>query len=179
MLPNITVHRAKKGDMQARATLYEQYSKPMYNLCIKLLGNIQDAEDVLQDSFITAFAKVEQLKEDALFGGWLKRIVVNNCFVQLKNKQTNFIYYTDEVLDEPIEKEEQYPNITPQDINKGIAELPNGCKQILVLYLLENYSHKEIAGLLKISESTSKSQYQYGKKLLKNCLHKIMYKNEL
>jgi RNA polymerase sigma factor (sigma-70 family) len=176
MIPNLTVQRAKKGDMMARSMLYEQFSTPMYNLCIKLLGNIHDAEDMLQDAFIQAFDKIVQLKEDELFGGWLKRIVVNKCFAFLnKSKhQIQYFEYTEEI-EIADEKVDSLIDITPQQINDGIAQLPAGCKQILVLYLLENYTHKDIAALLKISESTSKSQYQYARKLLKNILYKTTY----
>jgi RNA polymerase sigma-70 factor (ECF subfamily) len=173
MIPNLTVHRAKKGDMLARAWLYEQFSKPLYNLSIKLLGNVPDAEDVIQDSFIQAFDKIDQLKKDELFGAWLKKIVVNKCFSQLQKRKLNFLYVEfDEQLDVASENSDGETGYTPVQINEGIAQLPNGCRQIFVLYLLENYSHKEIAGLLKISESTSKSQYQYAKKLLRNFILK-------
>jgi RNA polymerase sigma-70 factor (ECF subfamily) len=173
MIPNLTVHRAKKGDMLARAWLYEQFSKPFYNLCIKLLGNMHDAEDVIQDAFIQAFDKLDQLKKEELFGAWLKKIVINKCFSHLQKRKVQFLYVAlNEQMDVAAENSDVETGYTPIQINEGIAQLPNGCRQIFVLYLLENYSHKEIATLLKISESTSKSQYQYAKKLLRNYLLK-------
>lgn len=179
MAINLIVQQAKQGNALAKATLYEQYAKPLYNLCIKLLGNIHDAEDVLQEGFIQAFDKLQQLQQNDLFGPWLKKIMVNKCFVQLRKAKANW-QIVPLIDDVDVADEIDYTglNISATQINDAIVKLPNGCRQIVVLYLLENYTHKAIAEELGIAESTSKSQYQYGKKLLKTSLQHIITKNE-
>ncbi|MBS1628163.1 MAG: sigma-70 family RNA polymerase sigma factor [Bacteroidetes bacterium] len=164
------MHNARKGNTQAFAQLYQQYSKAMYNICIRMAGNIPEAEDLLQESFITAFNNIHQLKEDNFFGGWLKTIVVNNCIKHCKK-----IFYWDDWSEEKIEniandETEWWVNIEMNHINHAIKQLPDGCREIFTLYAIENYSHKEVANNLGISESTSKSQYHRAKKLLKEKL---------
>lgn len=168
------VQKACKGDAAARAWLYQQYSKAMFNICIRMAGDRATAEDLLQDAFILAFSKLEQLKEAAQFGGWLKRIVVNECIRQSKKSlqwqewDTN---YDKSVQDEPIA---WWKTVDMQIIHQEIKALPQGCRQVFNLYVLEDYSHKEIATALTISESTSKSQYQRAKQLLKERINKYV-----
>jgi RNA polymerase sigma factor (sigma-70 family) len=164
------VYNARKGNTQAFAQLYNQYSKAMYNICVRMAGNITDAEDLLQESFITAFNSIHQLKDDNLFGGWLKTIVVNNCIKHCKK-----VFYWDDWSEEKTEhltddETEWWANVDMSDINTAIKQLPDGCRQIFTLYAVESYSHREVADNLGITESTSKSQYHRAKKLLKEKL---------
>ena len=97
---NPLIERCKQGDIKAQFLLYKQYSTAMYNIAIRFLNNKMDAEDILQESFITAFNKLVDLKSDASFGNWLKRIVINNCISFLRK---NKIYFED-VDDFPAEE---------------------------------------------------------------------------
>jgi RNA polymerase sigma factor (sigma-70 family) len=163
------VKRAGRGDADAQAWLYRQYGKAMYNICIRMTGNREDAGDTLQEAFILAFNNLGQLKEPASFGSWLRRIVVNECIRSGKR----LFHWKD--LDEQHEDAHSQPedatawwmNINLELVHREIQELPGGCRQVFVLYVLENYSHKGIAAELGISESTSKSQYQRARQLLK------------
>jgi len=83
------VKSAAEGQLTAQEALYRQYCKAMYNVCIRMCGNEADAHDVLQDGFITAFRKIYQLKDPHTFGGWLKRIIINQCIAQAKKR---FVY---------------------------------------------------------------------------------------
>lgn len=132
-----------------------------------MTGNRNDAEDLLQNSFILAFNNLSQLKQPAHFGGWLRRIVVNEC---IRHSKSSFYwndleeYHGDNIADEAAE---WWTTIHPGLLHSGIKELPEGCRQVFILYVLEDFSHKQIAENLHISESTSKSQYQRARKLLK------------
>lgn len=168
------VQRACKGDAAARAWLYQQYSKAMFNICIRMTGDRASAEDILQDAFILAFSKLEQLKEANQFGGWVKRIVVNECIRQMKKNmhwQVLDTNYDEAVQDEP---NAWWKTVDMQIIHQEIKALPQGCRQVFNLYVIEDYSHKEIASALSISESTSKSQYQRAKQILKERINKYV-----
>lgn len=160
------IERCKKGDIKAQFSLYKQYSAAMYNIAVRFLNNKMDAEDILQESFITVFEGLNELKNNEAFGSWLKRIVINNCISFLRKNKMHFEdlegqRLTDEGFDNVIEDE-----IDPAIVHSAIKELPEGARTIVVLYALENYKHREIAELLKISESTSKSQYKRALNLL-------------
>ena len=160
------VQKAQKGDVKAMASLYQQFSKAMFNICFRMCGNVPDAEDVLQESFLTAFKNLHQLKDENLFGGWVKRIVVNNCIQHSKKT----FYWDNWKEDEDIANEEQesfWDEVDLPKLNDCIKQLPNGCRQIFTLYAVEDYTHKEIAVQLGITEGTSKSQYARAKTLLK------------
>ena len=161
------VKKACKGDAAAQAWLYNQYSKAMFNICIRMSATRNDAEDLLQDAFIIAFSKINQLKDADQFGGWIKRIVINEC---IKYTKKNIVVKdVDEGIIEDIAEEETawWKIVDMSIIHQEIKALPEGCKQVFNLYVVEDYSHKNISEVLNISESTSKSQYHRAKQLLK------------
>lgn len=165
------VRKAIDGDESSYKALYSNYAKAMYNICLRLLNNKADAEDVLQESFITAFKKLKELKDPSTFGGWLRRIVVNNC-----NQQGRKVKLSFEELDpgeDMVDEDINWINDVPiSEVHFAIRNLPDGCRRVFLLYTSENYTHKDIGELLRISESTSKSQYQRAKKLLQQQLKK-------
>lgn len=146
----------------------------MYNICTRMMGNLADAEDVLQEAFISAFNNLHQLKDYSTFGGWLKRIVINECLKQTK-KTVVWSSFEDNNLDLIDEDDGNWESVSLQTIHTEIKNLPNGCRQIFTLYAIEDYSHKQIASALNISESTSKSQYHRAKTILKQKLSKKMH----
>jgi RNA polymerase sigma-70 factor (ECF subfamily) len=160
------VEKSKKGDRSAQFKLYELYINAMYNVSMRLLGSKEDAEDVIQESFVTAFKKLATFRYESTFGSWLKRIVVNKSINHLKLKRIaitsleNHEYYIADEITESIEE------FDIQKIKKGINLLPNGYKQIINLYLIEGYDHVEIGEILELTTSTSKSQYHRAKKKL-------------
>lgn len=163
---------AKQGNSNALESLYNSYCKAMFSICIKMIGNKQDAEDVLHDAFVNAFKNLHQLKSEVQFGGWLKRITINEC---IKFSKKRFVYndWQEEKLEHLKEDEiHWWQNISIHTLVSAIKDLPDGCRQIFYLYAVEDYSHKEIANNLNISEGTSKSQYHRAKKLLKEQLVK-------
>jgi len=155
-------------DPSALRELYHAYAKPMYNIAIRMTSCKEDAEDIVQDSFIKAFQEILHLRTPAAFCSWLRKIVINNCLQHLRKKR---------VLLEPLEDDNDFHQQTeddawflkfsPADVHEAVKKLPEGCRQIFLLYAAESHSHKEIANMLNISESTSKSQYRRAKKILK------------
>jgi RNA polymerase sigma-70 factor (ECF subfamily) len=167
----VIVRRAIDGDESSYKALYSKYAKAMYNICLRLLNNNEDAQDVLQESFIIAFKKLRELKDPSTFGGWLRRIVINNCHQQGRKVKLSFeeLDESEEILDDDI----NWINDLPMsEVHFAIKNLPVGCRKVFLLYTSENYTHKDIADLLQIAESTSKSQYLRAKKLLQQQLKK-------
>jgi len=134
-----------------------------------MTGNKQDAEDVLQDAFFQAYVNISKLRSIDSFGAWIKKIVINQSIKFLRSRVLFIDIDTvnQEFEDLPEDDMQEYPI---EQINKFIRELPDGCRIVFNLYLLENYSHKEIGEMLNISESTSKSQYQRARQLLQKKL---------
>jgi RNA polymerase sigma-70 factor (ECF subfamily) len=149
----------------------------MYNIAIRFLNNKMDAEDILQESFITAFNKLDELKSDAAFGSWLKRIVINNSISFLRKNKMHFEDVNDISSKEIIDSYEIENETDPGLVNNAIKELPDGARSILVLHALEGYKHREISKMLNISESTCRTQYKRALGLLNNKLKHKIYAN--
>lgn len=131
-----------------------------------MLGSREDAEDIIQESFVEAFRKLETFRYESSFGAWIKRIVVNKSINYLKLnriKTHSMEEHSFHIAEEEIVVHEE---VDIQKVRKAIAELPDGFKQILTLYLIEGYDHVEIGEIMGIATSTSKSQYHRAKKKL-------------
>ena len=178
--PNSDIHsklieQCARGNTRAQHRLYAAYSKAMYNIALRLLANKMDAEDALQEAFVQAFKNIEDYRGEAAFGAWLRKIVINYCLNFLQRNKTIFESLEEQnesVEQQETEKQEDAYGFQPEQIQQAILKLPEGSRIVLNLYLLEGYKHREIAAMLHISESTSKSQYQRAKKLLKQTLTK-------
>ena len=164
------IEECRKGNNKAQYRLYNQYSKAMFNLAYRILNNREDAEDILQETFVDCFRYIDSFRFESTFGAWLKKILVNKCINHLKKKKIDLILY-DNLPTEVYEEEADITYDTGK-IFKGIEMLPDGYRIILTLYLLEGYDHSEISQILGISESTSKSQYSRAKEKLRNILSK-------
>jgi RNA polymerase sigma-70 factor (ECF subfamily) len=168
------IDRCKNGDAAAQFLLYKKFSKAMYNIAIRFLNNKMDAEDILQESFITAFLKLDTLTSYDAFGSWLKRIVINNCITHLHRYKFEFDDIDDSVSSDYPDNSDESFNIDPEIVHEAIKHLPPGGRTIVALHALEGYKHREIAELLAISESTSKTQYKRALDILfKNLKEKI------
>ena len=139
----------------------------MFGAALRILKNREEAEDIVQDSFIKGFEKIHQLQDDANLGGWLKRIVVNKSLDIVRNKTK--IVFTDDILvleNEPETVDEIEPNVSIDFIKECINKLKEKYSIILVLYMIEDYNHREIGELLGINVSTVRNQYKRGKGIL-------------
>lgn len=139
----------------------------MYNTLIRITGESEVAKDLLQEAFVKAFTKVNELEKNVAFPGWLKRIVVNTGIEYTRKKKYQF-----DSIEELNQEEEELDEelIEPKVLHQAIKELPDGCRAVLALHLLEGYKHSEVADELGISESTSKTQFRHAKKLLRTKL---------
>ncbi|MGP1993695.1 RNA polymerase sigma factor [Zobellia laminariae] len=161
------VESSKSGDRNSQYQLYELYVDAMYNISMRFLGIKEDAEDIVQDSFVDAFKNLHNFKYESTFGSWLKRIVINKSINHLKVKRLPLAAMEDHEYH--LTEEQSYEQVDAMDIEKvkqGIEKLPLGYKNIINLYLLEGYDHMEIGEVMGISVSTSKSQYHRAKKKL-------------
>jgi RNA polymerase sigma-70 factor (ECF subfamily) len=179
-LTQVLVERARQGDQQSMYRLYKMYVGAMYNLSIRIVANQLDTEDILQESFASAFCNLRIYKGEASFGVWLKQIVINKSINHVKTKKIWFaeaehLPEIEDISDEDeLSVQDIFAEISPEMIHEAIKTLPGKAKVVLNLYLLEGYQHKDIARMLDISESTSKSQYQRARKLLQERLLKIV-----
>jgi RNA polymerase sigma factor (sigma-70 family) len=164
------VEKARSGDQQAIFRLYKMYLSAMYNTCIRIVVNRTDAEDIIQESFISAFSNINEFRGDSSFGAWLKRIVINKSLNHLRTKKVLYVNIDDMLIEETDTDDEDIPNIPVEAVHEGIKSLPEKARVILSLYLLEGYLHREIASMLGISESTSRTQYTRAKRLLRDIL---------
>lgn len=164
------IERCRLGDREAHYQLYKLYSRSMYNVGFRIVNSKAEAEDVLQEAFISAFRSLDLYRGDASFGSWLKRIVVNKAINVLKKRRIERLPENEDFdVAEEIWGEEEFP-FTVDQVRKAIESLPDGYRSVLSLYLLEGYDHTEIAEILGITESTSKSQFNRSKKRLKEIL---------
>lgn len=163
------IDACKQGSASAQQELYRRYADAMFNTCFRIVGNRQDAEDVLQMAFTRVFLKIKSYRGESTIGAWIKKIVVNLSLNHLKRNRI----YLEEMSDleysyeEPLIEENQ---LSVEKIKNAMQELPDGYRLVFSLYLLEGYDHKEIASILKISEATSKSQYSRAKRKIKELL---------
>jgi len=160
----------KTGDQKAQFQIYKLYYKAMYNTSLRIVNNSMEAEDVMQESFLSAFEKIDTYSGTVSFGAWLKRIVINRSLDTLGKKKAVFedieshFGIMDNSPEDAARNEEV--DVKVEEIKEAIEKLPDGYRIILSLYLLEGYDHDEIAEILKISSSTSRSQLSRAKQKL-------------
>lgn len=172
--PNIhrdVIERCRKGDTKSQFELYRLYYKPMYNVCLHMLGSETEAEDVMQEAFLKAFTKIDTYEGVVSFGAWLKKIVINHSLDQLKKRKVKFVELNEKIPDEEPVKIE-ISEVQLEQLKKAIQQLPDGYRVVLSLYLLEGYDHEEIAQILGITNVSSRSQYLRAKLKLRQMLHK-------
>ena len=160
----------KAGDQRAQFQIYKLYYKAMYNTSLRIVNDSMEAEDIMQESFLSAFEKIDTYSGMVSFGAWLKKIVINRSLDVLSRRKGIFedidqhAALRDESDDDIMRKEETEMKI--EEVKEAIERLPAGYRIILSLYLLEGYDHDEIAEILAISSSTSRSQLSRAKQKL-------------
>jgi len=160
------IEASKKGNERSKYELYQLYAKAMFNVCYRMMNNREEAEDMLQEAFTQAFLKLESFRYESNFGSWLKRIVINTCLNSINKKKLE-LSYVETVYDKDIQQEEEEENdaqLTVAGISRAMELLPEGSRMVFSLYLFEGYDHVEIAQIMNITESTSKSQFMRAKR---------------
>jgi RNA polymerase sigma-70 factor (ECF subfamily) len=169
------VEKCKGGCRQSQFELYRLYSKAMYNICLRMVRNELDAEDLLQNSFVDVFSKLHTFRYQSSVGAWIKRIVVNNSINFLKKRRLKIEELDDKFHAIKEDDDDVKLHLNVPAFNEALMKLPDGYRIVFTLYLMEGYDHKEIASILNISEATSKSQYSRAKKKLRELLSSQAY----
>ncbi len=160
----------KIGDQKAQFQIYKLYYKAMYNTSLRIVNDTMEAEDIMQESFLSAFEKIDTYSGTVSFGAWLKKIVINRSLDSLAKRKAVFedIESHAGIRDESPDEELRYQemDVRVEEVKGAIERLPDGYRVILSLYLLEGYDHDEIAEIMGITSSTSRSQLSRAKQKL-------------
>ncbi len=161
----LLIEKCKKNDAKAQGELYMLFSSKLFSLCLKYSRNYAEAEDNLQDAFLIIFKKIAQFENRGAFEGWIKRITINSVLQKYRGKSVLNIVNEEKIEDVAIEIEDE--DVSIDFLLKCIQELPDRYRLVFNLYVLDGYSHKEIAEMLDISSGTSKSNLARARMLLK------------
>ena len=167
------IEACKKNDYKAQMEVYQLYKNMLFNTSLRIVKNEYDAQDIVHDAFIKAFQGVSKLGGDINLGGWLKRITINSSLDFLK-KRNKTIWMEDSFVleEESNEGDFETEELQIKEVKEAIKALKDKYRIIVVLYLIENYSHKEIAQELGLKESTVRNQYIRGKAQIVNQIKK-------
>ena len=163
------IDRCREGDEKAQFQLYKLYYKSMYSVSVRIVNDVMEAEDVMQEAFLSAFKKIKTYKGEVSFGAWLKRIVVNRSLDYLKKRKVQF----EEINDRTSQIEDYQMSTQEVDVKvlkAAIQDLSDGYRVVLSLYLIEGYDHDEISQILGISNSASRTQLLRAKNKLREML---------
>ncbi|MEO0556005.1 MAG: RNA polymerase sigma factor [Bacteroidota bacterium] len=176
---NSLISGCKNGDRKSQRQLYDQYASKMMMVCLRYSKSDQEAEDILQESFIKVFDKIKGFKEESRLIYWIKRIVINTALNHGRKKLYMFPMVDINEVERQDNDDISISSLQLQELLKMIHELPSGCQIIFNLYAIEGYNHNEIADMLEISVGTSKSQYARARYLLREMIGKeeITYGN--
>ncbi|HAI19716.1 MAG TPA: RNA polymerase subunit sigma-70 [Xanthomarina gelatinilytica] len=160
------IQKCSKNDTKAQAELYQLFSGKLFSVCLKYCKNYAEAEDNLQDAFVTIFNKISQYKHKGSFEGWPKRITINTALQRYRNQGVFEII--DDTNIEDVEVTVEDDDVTLEFLLQIIQELPDRYRLVFNLYVLDGYSHKNIADMLDITIGTSKSNLARARKILKD-----------
>jgi RNA polymerase sigma-70 factor (ECF subfamily) len=160
------IAQCKKNDSQAQSQIYKLYASKLFSICLKYSRNYAEAEDNLQDAYVTIFKKIDQFKSKGSFEGWLKRITINTALQRYRSVGVFDIINEDQIEDVSVDVDED--NISLDFLLQIIQELPDRYRLVFNLYALDDFSHKEIAKMLDISTGTSKSNLARARLILKD-----------
>ena len=159
------------GDRKSQKDLFDRFAGKMFSLCKRYARNVQESEDMLQEAFVKVFNSLDKYSYKGSFEGWIRRIVVNTCLRYLEKDKISFENFDlVEYSASNVIQSSAIDNLAEEELLNLIAKLPDGYKMVFNLYVIEGYSHKEIAEMIGIGESTSRSQLVKARKLLKDLL---------
>lgn len=163
------IKQSLQKNRKAQKLLYDRYAPKMLSLCAYYIKDVQRSEEVMLNGFLKVFTKLDQFAHKGSFEGWIRKIMVFECISFLRKK--NKLIFTDqiEIFEEMVENEIEL-NIAVEDLQNYINELPEGCKIIFNMYVIEGYKHAEIAEILQLSIGTSKTQLYRARKSLQKMI---------
>ena len=162
------------GDRSAQKALYDRLAPKMYALCLRYMGDREQAQDILQDGFVTLFSKIETYSGEGSFEGWARKIFVNTALQSLR--RTDALKLSDDLSTAwglTSHEPGQLQDMGYREILGLVASLPGGYRTVFNMYVIEGYSHKEIAQALGISEATSRSQLQRARMMLQDKMKRL------
>ena len=168
--------RCQKKNRQAQGALYKLYAPKMFGLCLKYSRNRMEADDNLQEAFLTIFDKINQYRSKGSFEGWIKRIVINTALQRYRKETFLDVIKDDNIKDEVVEIDDE--GLSLDFLLALIQELPDRYRLVFNLYVLDGFSHKEIASMLNISIGTSKSNLSRARMILKEQIEEDQFKNK-
>ena len=166
----LLITESKRGNQRIQKLLYEQYAAKMYDVCFRYAKNQADAEDILQEGFIKIFRNLDKYRGEGSFEGWIRKIITRTALTHLTNNkkhspQTGLNYLVEDKESNALDK------LAEKDIVGLVTKLPPGYRKIFMLYVIEGYNHREIAGILGCSEGNCKSQFYRSRSRLQK-IHK-------
>jgi RNA polymerase sigma-70 factor (ECF subfamily) len=169
------VERCRGGDLRAFEELYRTHAGRLFSVACRLVGNPTDAEDLLQEIFLTAHRKLDGFRGESSLGTWLYRLATNQCLDYLRSRAARTGQLTDALDDDPTladagTKGLAQQTVTKMDLERAIARLPEGCRAAFVLHDIEGLEHREVGEVLGIAEGTSKSQVHKARMRLRTLL---------
>lgn len=162
----------QKNDRKAQKLLYESVAPQLYGSCLRYAPCAAEAQDILQDSFIIIFEKIEQFKFKGSFEGWCKRITINTALQRYRKTKVLDLVNEDQIEDEAIIEVDETDNVPLKDLLDMIQKLPQRYRLVFTLYVLDGYNHNEIATMMKITVGTSKSNLARARQHLQTMVHK-------
>lgn len=165
----------KKNDAKAQHTLYKQYASVLFGICMRYASDYAEAEDILQEAFVKILTKIDRYEGTGSFEGWMKKIVVNTAITNFHQSSKHKHHYDivdiqDSSLSPRVYKDTDY---TIEELLSVIKNLPDGYRMVFNLYAIEGYKHKEIAEMMNIDVSTSKSQFSRARKIIQHKLAEL------
>jgi RNA polymerase sigma-70 factor (ECF subfamily) len=161
------INNCKKQHAASQKLLYNKYAGKMLSVCMRYINDKSEAEDILQEGFIKIFTHINYFRGEGSFEGWMRRIFVNTALSALRVKQIKFSDSIDNHYNQSQVEPSVFDKIGSQEIFEMIRTLPNGYRVVFNLFAIEGYSHKEIAEMLNITESTSRTQFLKARNALK------------
>lgn len=164
----------KKMQRDAQRQVYEHMAPKLYRTSKRYLKHEEEIEEALADAFYTIFTKLDQLSRWQSFEGWARKIVVNECLLTIR-KKVNFNMYIDDMSVDAHPISPASTDLEEEDLLQLLEKIPEGCRTVFNLFVIEGYSHKEIATNLNISEGTSKSQLNAAKQKLRDLVNQLYF----
>lgn len=175
MHPDVQLVQAcLEGEARSQRLLYEQFKRPMFRICLRYAANRQEAEDFLQDGFVKVFKDLWQYRMEGPLGAWIRKVVLNTILQQLRKRKLAFSDIDTNEVDAQMSTDDDIPgNLDAEILTTYIQKLPDGYRTVFNMFVIEGYTHQEIADALNITVGTSKSQLSKARAMLRTNLAAI------
>ena len=164
----------RAGDRKYQELLYQRFASKMFTVCMRYAAESNSAQDLLQEGFVKIFKNIDKFRGEGSFEGWIRRIFVNTCLEFVRKKANMYVVQDTETVKVEYHDENALQKLMKEDLMEMIQSLSTGYRTIFNLYVIEGYSHKEIAELLNVTEGTSKSQLARARYLLQKKVERVM-----